>query len=53
MYNIHHFDVKLALEFFNTELIICITMPDNPGEDLKQMGFKIWPHIGHCCPSWY
>jgi hypothetical protein len=27
-----HFDVKLAPEFSDAKLIICITFPDKPGE---------------------
>jgi hypothetical protein len=28
----YHFDVKLAQEFYDAELIICITLPDKPRE---------------------
>jgi hypothetical protein len=35
-YNNYHFDVKLAPEFFNAKLIICITLPDKPAEDFLQ-----------------
>jgi hypothetical protein len=31
-YHNRHFDVKLAPEFFDVKLIICITFPDEPGE---------------------
>jgi hypothetical protein len=48
MYNNHHFDVKLAPEFFDAKLVICITFPDKPGESSTQVtGFKIWPWIGY------
>jgi hypothetical protein len=47
-YNNRHFDVKLAPEFFDGKLIICITFPDKPEEGSKQViGFKIWPRIGY------
>jgi hypothetical protein len=42
----HHFDVKLAPEFCDAKLIICITFLDKPGEGSMQVtGYKIWPHI--------
>jgi hypothetical protein len=48
MYNNHHFDVKLAPEFFDAKLIVCITFPDKPGEGSTQViGFKIWARIGY------
>jgi hypothetical protein len=51
-HNNHHSDVKLATEFFDFKLIICITSPDKPGEGSTQLiGFKIWPRIGYWCSS--
>jgi hypothetical protein len=48
VYNNHHFDVKLAPEFFGAKLIICITFPDKPEEGSAQVrGFKIWLQIGY------
>jgi hypothetical protein len=45
-YKKHHFDVKLAPEFFDDKLIICITFPDKPGEGSTQViSFKILPRI--------
>jgi hypothetical protein len=42
MYISRHFDVKLAPEFFDARLIICITFPEKPGESSTQViGFKI------------
>jgi hypothetical protein len=42
-YNNRHFDVKLAPEFFDARLIICITFPDGPGEvSIQVISFKIW-----------
>jgi hypothetical protein len=32
-YNNRHFDVKLASEFFDAKIIVCITFPDKHGED--------------------
>jgi hypothetical protein len=47
-FNDRHFDVKLAPEFFDAKLIICITFPDKSGESSTQItGFKIWPWIGY------
>jgi hypothetical protein len=41
-YNNSCFDVKLAPEFFDAKLIICITFPDKPGEgSMLVTGFKI------------
>jgi hypothetical protein len=38
--------IKLAPEFFDAKLIICIT--HKPGEGLMQIiGFKIWPQRGN------
>jgi hypothetical protein len=37
MYDSHHFDVKLAPEFLDAKLIICITFPDKPGEGSTQV----------------
>lgn len=46
MHNNHYFDVKLALDFFDAELIICFTFSCVPGEGLTWViGFKIWPWI--------
>jgi hypothetical protein len=47
MYNIHHFDVKLAPEFFDAKLIICITFSDKPGGLMQVISFKIWLQIGY------
>jgi hypothetical protein len=42
-YNNRHFDVKLAPEFFDTKLIICIAFRDKPGEgSTPEIGFRIW-----------
>jgi hypothetical protein len=47
VYN-RHFDVKLAPEFFDAKLIICITFPDKRGEVSTQViGFKICPCVGY------
>jgi hypothetical protein len=48
MYNNRNFDVKLAAEFFDDKLIICITFPDKPGEGSTQViGFKICLRMGY------
>jgi hypothetical protein len=48
MYNNHHFDVKLAPEFFDAKLIVCITFPDKPEQgSTRLIGFEIWPRIGY------
>jgi hypothetical protein len=47
-YNNRHFDVKLAPEFSDAKVTICIAFPDKPGEVSKQViGFKIWPRMGY------
>jgi hypothetical protein len=48
MYNNHHFNVKMASEFFEGEnLIIHNTFPDKPGEGSMQViDFIIWPQMG-------
>jgi hypothetical protein len=46
------FGVKLAPEFFDAELIICVTFLDKPGEGSTQVtGFKIWQRIVNLCSS--
>jgi hypothetical protein len=46
MYNNRHFGVRVAPEFSDAKLIICITFPDKPEEGSTQViGFKIWPPI--------
>jgi hypothetical protein len=35
-HNNQHFDFKLAPEFFDAKLIICIIFPDKPGEGSTQ-----------------
>jgi hypothetical protein len=46
--NNRHFDVELAPEFFDTQLTICITVPDKSGEGSMQVtDFKIWQRIGY------
>jgi hypothetical protein len=43
---------NLMPEFFDAKLIVCITFPDKPGEDLMQViGFKIWQQIEYQCSS--
>jgi hypothetical protein len=45
---------NLASQFFDAELIICITLLDKPGEDSMHVtGFKIWPRIGYWYSSWH
>jgi hypothetical protein len=46
--NNRHFNIKLTPKLLDDIHIICITLPDNPGEASEQMiGFKICPFIGN------
>jgi hypothetical protein len=46
-YNNRHFDAKLAPEYFDAELTICIAFPDKRGEgSMQETSFKMWLQIG-------